>query len=89
MSLAIVTFSYVLVVVLALGLLYLFGALRWYWHALSVGIALVLGSMPMSMFQPWVSPVFDLMLGSTIVFLLVWGIAAPFFRSYHLPLHHH
>lgn len=89
MSLAIVTFSYVLVVILALGLLYVFGALRWYWHALAVGVALVLGSMPMSMFQPWVSPVFDLMLGSTIVFLLVWGIAAPFFRSYHLPVHHH
>jgi hypothetical protein len=89
MSLAIVTFAYALVVILALGLLYVFGALHWYWHALGIAAALVLGSMPMSMFQPWVSPVFDLMLGSVIVFLLVWGIAAPFFREHHLPVHHH
>jgi hypothetical protein len=89
MSLAIVTFCYALVVVLALGLLYLFGALRWFWHALAIAIALTLGSIPMHMFGSLVSPVFDLMLGSTIVFLLVWGIAAPFFRGYHLPVHHH
>lgn len=89
MSLAIVTFSYLVTVILALGLLYLFGAQRWYWHALSVAGALVLGTIPMRVFEGWVSPVFDLAFGNVIVFLLVWGIGAPFFRQYHLPVHHH
>jgi hypothetical protein len=89
MTLSIVTFCYGLVVVLALGLLHTFGALRWYWHALGLAAALTLGSMPMHMFRPWGSPTFDLTLGSVIVFLLVWGVAAPFFRDHHSPVHHH
>ena len=89
MSLAIVTFTYIVTVILALGLLYVFGAHRWYWHALSVVGALVLGAIPMRVFQAWVSPVFDLAFGNVIVFLLVWGVCAPFFRQYHLPVHHH
>jgi len=89
MSLAIVTFTYTVSLILALGLLYLFGALRWYWHAFSVAAALVLGVIPMRVFDAWLSPVFDLAYGNLIVFLLVWGIAAPFFRRHHMPVHHH
>jgi hypothetical protein len=89
MSLAIVTFTYVVTVFLALGLLYLFGSLRWYWHALSVTLALVMGVIPMRVFAAWASPVFDLAYGNVIVFFLLWGICAPFFRHYHMPVHHH
>jgi hypothetical protein len=89
MSLAIVTFSYGVTLILALGLLYLFGALRWYWHTLSLAVALILGTIPMRVFDAWLSPVFDLAYGNVIVFLLIWGICAPFFRYHHLPVHHH
>ena len=88
MSIAIVTFTYGVTVILAFGLLYLFGSLRWYWHALSVAAALVLGMIPMRVFEAWSFPVSDLAFGNLIVFLLVWGICAPFFRRHHLPLHH-
>ena len=89
MSLAIATFAYTVTVILALGLLYLFGALGWYWHALSVTVALVMGVIPQGVFAAWLSPVFDLAFGNLIVFLLVWGICAPFFRHHHLPVQHH
>jgi hypothetical protein len=89
MSLAIVTFTYAVTLVLALGLLYLFGPLRWYWHALSLAAALVLGMIPMSVYDAWVSSFFDLAYGNLIVFLLVWGICAPFFRHHHMPPVHH
>lgn len=56
MSLAIVTFTYAVTLILALGLLYLFGALRWYWHTLSVAVALLLGVIPMRVFDAWVFP---------------------------------
>jgi hypothetical protein len=89
MSLAIATFTYGLVVTLAIGLLHRFGALRWYWHGLAMAVALTLGSLPMHVFGRWVPPHFDLVLGGGIVFLLVWGVAAPFFPRPHLPVHHH
>jgi hypothetical protein len=43
----------------------------------------------MHVFGRWVPPHFDLVLGGGIVFLLVWGVAAPFFTRPHLPVHHH
>lgn len=57
-----------------LGFLYFFHAQRWYWHALSVLAALGLGSLS----PP--PPIPDLLLGFIFGFLMVWGIAAPFFR---------
>lgn len=89
MSLGIVTFAYTVTVLLACGLLYVFGARSWYWHALSVAAGLILGAIPMSVFGATLTPVFDLALGNVIVFLLTWGVAAPFFRHHHLPLPHH
>ncbi len=88
MSLAIVTLTYAVTLLLALGLLYVFGATHWYWHALSVAAAVVLGVIPMRMFDAWASPLFDLSYGSLIVFLLMWGIVAPFFRRHPVPVHH-
>jgi hypothetical protein len=85
MSLEIVTFTYAVTLILALSLLYLFGPLRWYWHGLSVAVALILGMIPMRLYGEWVSPFFDLAYGNLIVFLFLWGICAPFFRHYHMP----
>lgn len=89
MSLAIVTFTYAVTLILALGLLYLFGPMRWYWHALGVAVALILGMIPMRLYEAWVSPFFDLAYGNLIVFLLMWGICAPFFRRHMPPVHHY
>jgi hypothetical protein len=43
----------------------------------------------MRVFGAWLSPVFDLAYGNLIVFLLMWGIGAPFFRRHHMPPVHH
>ena len=64
--------------VLALALLYLFHA-RWYWHILSVALALVVGLLR---FPPEFRPP-DLVVGFVFFLLLVWGIAAPLFAWKH------
>ena len=85
MSLAIGTFTYAAMVILALSLLYLFGPLHWYWHALSVGAALFMEIVRMSASGAVVSQFFQLPYGNLLVFLLVWGICGPFFRHHHMP----
>jgi hypothetical protein len=62
-------------------LLHFFHARAWYWHALSIGLALALGVTPTPV--EWSSPGTDLMIGSAFVFFLVWGLAAPLFRTHH------
>ena len=62
-------------------LLHFLRAQAWYWHALSIGVALALGLTPMP--SDWSSPSTDLMIGSVFLFLLVWGAAAPLFRPHH------
>jgi len=65
---------------LPLVLLHFFHARAWYWHALSIGLALALGLTPVPL--EWSTPGRDLMIGSVFVFLLVWGLAAPLFRAH-------
>jgi hypothetical protein len=60
---------------LSLALLYFFHA-PWYWRILSLAAALVLGLMPLP--PEWKIP--DLVVGFVVLFLLVWGAAAPAFR---------
>jgi hypothetical protein len=74
--------------VLALALLFFFHA-NWYWHVLSVGVALAIGLMP-----PEIIPVpaawgatRDILVGAAFVFLVVWGIGAPLFRRHHQAQH--
>ena len=74
--------------VLALALLFFFHA-NWYWHVLSVGVALAIGVMP-----PEIIPVpaawgatRDILVGAVFVFLVVWGIGAPLFRHHHQAQH--
>ena len=72
--------AYACAVGLPLVLLYFWRAQAWYWHALSIGVALGLGLIPMP--SEWSNPRTDLMIGSAFVLFLVWGLAAPLFRSH-------
>lgn len=70
--------------VLALVLLYCFHA-HWYWHVMSVVVALVIGMMPPDMIPvpaAW-GTMRDIILGSIFTFLVIWGIAAPLFVRHH------
>lgn len=62
----------------ALLLLLVFRAKSWYWHVLSILAALVVGLVPI---PPQLNtPQGSLIIGSVFTFLLLWGVAAPFFR---------
>lgn len=63
---------------IALLVLLIFRARSWYWHVLSVLVALVVGLIPRK--PEWNTPQADLAFGSVFMFLFLWGIAAPFFR---------
>jgi len=76
-----VSAAYACAAALPLVLLHFFRARAWYWHALSIGLALALGLIPMPV--EWSSPGTDLTIGSAFVFFLVWGLAAPLFRTHH------
>lgn len=61
--------------ILAVVLVYEFRT-KWYWHALSVAAGLAVGLTPPP--QGWQPP--DLAVGFVFVFLMAWGLGAPFFR---------
>ena len=84
MSLIWVFAAYACAAGLSVALLYFLRAQAWYWHAISIGLALALGLTPMP--SDWSNPRMDLMIGSAFLFLMVWGAAAPLFRS-HRPMH--
>ena len=74
----------------SLALLYFFHA-NWYWHVMSVSLALVIGLIP----PPDMIPVpaawgttRDLVVGAIFTFLVVWGLGAPLFRRHHQPTQH-
>jgi hypothetical protein len=73
---------YGLCLVLALALLYFF-PVRWYWHALGLVAAVVVGLIPL----PWDYGPRDLMIGSVFLVLFVWGAGFPLVRKHHVPLH--
>jgi len=69
--------------VLAILLLYFFRAKAWYWHVLSVVLAVVIGKIPigsMPIPQEWMDKPASFGIGFIFVFLTLWGIGAPFFR---------
>jgi len=70
---------------LALLLLYLFRARAWYWHVLSVLVALAIGLTPIP--AALRSPSTDLAVGSVVLFLVLWGICAPAFGHHRKPRH--
>jgi len=53
-------------------LLYRFGSLAWYWHAVSILAALGVGFMPTP--PALANPACELLTGIVFVFLVVWGI---------------
>jgi hypothetical protein len=69
--------------ILSLGLLYYFGSKAWYWHALSVMVAVAIGLAPTP--EALWGKVYDLTVGFVFTFLLLWGVLplAPFLRAPH------
>ena len=72
-------------VVLALLALYFLHARAWYWHVLSVALAVTLGLTPLP--AGWQSPSADLLVGSVFLLLIVWGLAAPVFHHLEVGKH--
>ncbi|MBM3748346.1 MAG: hypothetical protein FJW34_21390 [Acidobacteria bacterium] len=69
---------------LALVLLYIHRAKPWYVHLLSVLLAAAVGLVPRSSMPiptTWNENAVYLAIGFAFVFLLFWGLAAPFFRG--------
>ena len=77
-----VALNYGVAFCLAMALLYYFHA-RWYWHILSVVVALLIGLTPMP--ADWQGRVLDLSVGFIFTFLFFWGAAAPLFRQHPPP----
>lgn len=75
--------AYGAAIFLPLWLLYVFHARSWFWHALSVAAALSIGFTPVP--PEWNRPTTDVLIGFVVLFLFVWGAAAPFFRIHHHP----
>jgi len=80
-SSTIVFSAYAASLILALLLLYWFHA-RWYWHVLSVALALAIGLAPPPEALAG-RPVFDLVIGCLFVFLMVWGLGEIFVHRHH------
>lgn len=78
---------YALALFLALALLYIFGARRWYWHVLSVAAALGIGLTPIP--AGWNTPAAELGVGAVFTFLFLWGVLAPLFAQDHRSHHAH
>lgn len=81
MSTTVVFSAYAAALILALLLLYWFHA-RWYWHVLSVALALIIGLTPPPEALAG-RPGVDLLVGCTFVFLLVWGLGEIFMHRHH------
>jgi len=71
-----VSLVYGLSLLSAMALLYFFYA-RWYWHGLSLAVALALGFIP-------IPGIPDLLIGALFLFLFVWGLGLPLFHKHHV-----
>ena len=81
----IVTSVYGFAIAAAVALLYFFGMRSWYWHALSVLLAIVIGLVPPPV--TWQGPGYDLTIGAVCLFLFLWGALSPLFMKRHRPHH--
>lgn len=70
-------------VLIAALFLYLFRNARWYWHALAVIAALVVGFIPTP--EPLQTQAGTLAVGGIFLFLFLWGIGGPISHR----MHHH
>ena len=62
---------------LAVLLLFFSGPKRWYWHILSLAVALAVGLTPIPV--KWNTAQMSVVIGVVFLFLFLWGGAAPFF----------
>jgi hypothetical protein len=86
MSFVLVLLAYGASFLLAVCLLWYFHARAWYWHTLSVALALAIGVTPIP--AGWAGPTTDLAVGSAFTFLVFWGVLAPLFRDRDRWVHH-
>lgn len=80
-SSTLVALCYGSALVLALVLLWCFGAARWYWHLFSFLAAFAVGLTPLP--AALNTPVATLGVGWVFTFLFIWGITAPLFVLSH------
>ncbi len=80
MSSGVVLAAYGCAAILPFVLIRCFGTQAWYWHVLSVCLAVGLGLAPIP--ASWVGAGTDLAVGSACTFLLLWGVA-PLPRATH------
>jgi hypothetical protein len=52
----------------------------WYWHVLSIGLAIGIG---LSLLRPWPTHETELLASLLFAFLLLWGFAGPVFAAIH------
>jgi len=74
-------------IVISLFLLWYFGSKPWYIHALSVGIALTMGAVPLSGY--WATPAGNLSIGWAFLLLFVWGAVGPVMTLVNAARHYH
>ena len=73
---------------LAVLFLYLFRERAWYWHVLSVVLALALGLMPGDLIPANLrSQTTDLVVGFVFLFLMVWGVGGMLLHAPHREKH--
>ena len=77
MSPLLVALCYGSATLLSLYLLWHFGAKRWYWHVLSIVVALAIGLTPMPTIL--IHQSMTLVVGWIFALLFIWGVAAPLF----------
>lgn len=73
------TLAYAGAAAIAVLLLFAFHSRSWYWHIASLVIATLVACVPYP--QPG-TPVVDLIVGSVILFLLIWGLGGLVFRPF-------
>ena len=83
MSPILVALCYGSATLLSLYLLWRFGVKSWWWHALSVSLAVALGGARLPAF--FNTPNMTLAVGWVFILLLLWGIAAQLFILAHHP----
>ena len=71
--------------VLAVVLLYFFRMRHWYWHVLSILVAIVIGLIPTPGALQGSNG--DLGVGGVVALLFLWGILAPLFPKRRDPRH--
>ena len=85
MSDLVVALIYSLALAAAVYLLWRFSHVRWYWHVLAAAAALTIGFMPPLTAEA--TALYDMLIGTAFLLLIVWGIGEPVFKVFHIHRH--